>query len=254
LPPSGTLGAMTTTGARAGPGLVRDPLARVPVITAMVALLIVLAVLAPEYGYHRDELYFRMLPPAWGYTDQPPLTPLLARAAIAVFGDSVVALRVVPLICAVASLPVLALITREVGGSRRAQALTAWGMAGATLTLQFGHLLLTASLDLVVWPAALLCAIRAVTREDGRWWLVARGGDRAELSEHAAGGDSGRVTHPGSACVGLAAQAPARSSRTCWSHCLACAGSSEVVPSTPRLTALRMSSSVRIGHTCSSRP
>jgi len=152
---------------------VRDPLARVPVITAMVALLIVLAVLAPEYGYHRDELYFRMLPPAWGYTDQPPLTPLLARAAIAVFGDSVVALRVVPLICAVASLPVLALITREVGGSRRAQALTAWGMAGATLTLQFGHLLLTASLDLVVWPAALLCAIRAVTREDGRWWLVA---------------------------------------------------------------------------------
>ena len=91
-----------------------------------------LAVLSPQYGYHRDELYFRMLPPAWGYTDQPPLTPLLARLSIAVFGDSVVALRIVALLCAAASIVLLVLITREVGGTRRAQAYTAWGMAGAT--------------------------------------------------------------------------------------------------------------------------
>lgn len=155
-----------------GSGLERHRYAWVHVTAAMIALAVVLAVLAPEYGYHRDELYFRMLPPAWGYVDQPPLTPLLARAAIALFGDTVVALRMVALVCATASLPVLALITREVGGSRIAQALTAWGMAGATLTLMFGHVLLTASLDLVVWPAALLFATRAVGRDDGRWWLA----------------------------------------------------------------------------------
>ena len=161
------------SGGVAGPGLVRERFARAPVVSAMLALAVVLAVLAPHYGYHRDELYFRMLPADWGYTDQPFLTPLLARTAITLFGDSVMALRVVALLCAVASLPVLALITREVGGGRRAQALAAWGMAGATLTLQFGHVLLTASLDLVIWPAVLLLAIRAVLREDGRWWLAA---------------------------------------------------------------------------------
>jgi len=143
------------------------------VVGAMVVLAIVLAVLAPLYGYHRDELYFRMLPLAWGYTDQPPLTPLLATVATAVLGDSVVALRIVALLCAVGSLPLLALITREAGGSRLAQAFTAWGMAGATLTLLFGHVLLTASVDLLVWPAALLFAMRAVLRDDGRWWLAA---------------------------------------------------------------------------------
>ncbi|HIZ34379.1 MAG TPA: hypothetical protein H9815_01270, partial [Candidatus Ruania gallistercoris] len=98
---------MTMSGGGAGPNLVRERFARAPVLGAMLALAVVLAVLAPHYGYHRDELYFRMLPADWGYTDQPFLTPLLARTAIALLGDSVVALRVVALLCAVASLPVL---------------------------------------------------------------------------------------------------------------------------------------------------
>ncbi|MEH0108946.1 glycosyltransferase family 39 protein [Tersicoccus sp. MR15.9] len=151
----------------------RHPFALRDFAAAVLVLVVVLAVLAPWYGYHRDELYFRMLPLDWGYTDQPPLTPLLAHAAVHLLGDSVVALRVVPLLCAAGSLFLLALITREVGGDRRAQRFTAWAMAGATLTLLFGHVLLTASLDLVVWPAALLFAFRAVLRMDGRWWVAA---------------------------------------------------------------------------------
>src|SRR3954470_18813210 len=161
------------TATETGTAVVRHPFAIRQVAAATLALVVVLALTASLYGYHRDELYFRMLPPAWGYTDQPPLTPLLVHAAIALFGDSVVALRIVSMLCAAGSLFLLALITREVGGSRLAQAFTAWGMAGASLTLVFGHVLLTSSLDLVVWPAALLFGIRAVLRGDGRWWLAA---------------------------------------------------------------------------------
>ena len=139
-----------------------------PVVTAMVALSVVLAVTMTAYGYHRDELYFRMLVPAWGYTDQPPLTPLIAEMAIAIFGDSIMALRIFSALFAVGSLTILALITRELGGGRLAQGLTAWGMAGASMTLAFGHVLLTASLDLVVWPAAVLFMVRAVMRGNGR--------------------------------------------------------------------------------------
>lgn len=43
------------------------------------AVLLVLLATAEGYGWHRDELYFRLLPPAWGYVDQPPLTPLVVH-------------------------------------------------------------------------------------------------------------------------------------------------------------------------------
>ena len=55
------------------------------VVLMAAAVTVVLVAFASGYGYHRDELYFRMLPPAWGYLDQPPLTPL-AQENVAAFG------------------------------------------------------------------------------------------------------------------------------------------------------------------------
>lgn len=143
-----------------------------PVALAVLTLAGLLTALSPRYGYHRDELYFRMLPPAWGYLDQPPLTPFVARATT-LLADEVWALRLPATLCALVSVVLVVLITREVGGGRLAQAIAAWGYAFATFTLTFGHVLLTASFDLVVWPLVLLCVIRAVRRGGTRWWLLA---------------------------------------------------------------------------------
>lgn len=137
---------------------VRPPVAWLPVGAALAALAVILAATATGYGYHRDELYFRMLEPAWGYVDQPPLTPLLARAATALFGDSVWALRLPAIVCLLGAVLLAVLTTREFGGSRGAQALCAWGLAFSALPLAFGHTLLTASVDLVAWAGVLLLA------------------------------------------------------------------------------------------------
>ena len=152
--------------------IIRRPLAWWPVATAAVSLAVMLTLVGQRYGYHRDELYFRMLPPAWGYTDQPLLTPLLARATL-LLADEPWALRVPATVFAVLSVVIVAYITREVGGGRLAQALAAWGYAYGTFTLNFGHMLMTASADLVVWPLVLLLVIRAVLRQQDRWWWLA---------------------------------------------------------------------------------
>ena len=149
--------------------IIRRPLARVPVATAAVSLAVVLSLVGQRYGYHRDELYFRMLPAAWGYTDQPLLTPLLARATL-LLADEPWALRLPAAGLAALSVVIIALVTREVGGGRLAQTLAAWGYAYGTFTLNFGHILMTASVDLVVWPLVVLVRPprrAAASRTDG---------------------------------------------------------------------------------------
>jgi len=167
--------AIDTAAARRAalePMIIRRPLARVPVFAAAASLLVLLNLVGQRYGYHRDELYFRMLPAAWGYTDQPLLTPLLARATL-LLSDEPWALRLPAAGLAAVSVIVVALLTREVGGGRLAQGLAAWGYAYGTFTLNFGHILMTASVDLVVWPLVVLFVVRAVVRQQDRWWWLA---------------------------------------------------------------------------------
>ena len=63
-----------------------------------------------------------MLPPAWGYVDQPPLVPFLART-LAGLVDEAWALRVPATVVTALSVVLVALISRELGGGRGAQAL-----------------------------------------------------------------------------------------------------------------------------------
>lgn len=150
------------------------PLAWRPVGAVSAALVALLLALSPRYGYHRDELYFRVLAehPGWGYVDQPPFTPMAARVSMTLFGDSPAALRVLPALAMAALVVLTALIARELGGGRAAQTLAAAGTATGAYVLIAGHTLLTVSFDLPFWAAAILFTLRALLR-GGRWWLAA---------------------------------------------------------------------------------
>ena len=147
------------------------PIAWRPILAAMVTVAAALTLASPTYGYHRDELYFRMLPLQWGYVDQPPLTPLIARMFSSI-ADETWALHIPATVLMACSVAIVALITRELGGGRRAQTLCVCAYATSLLPLEFARVLLTATVDLVVWPAVILFVLRAVLRNRPQWWLA----------------------------------------------------------------------------------
>lgn len=149
------------------------PVAWAPVGTVAVGVAVLLLSLAGRYGYHRDELYFRLLGQhlEWGYLDQPPLTPLLGRMAIAVFGDTVWAIRVPPALLVALAAVLLALVARELGGGASAQVLAAFG-ATTCYMLASGHTLFTNAPDLVIWILVSLFALRALLHGRPGYWLA----------------------------------------------------------------------------------
>jgi 4-amino-4-deoxy-L-arabinose transferase-like glycosyltransferase len=152
----------------------RPRVAVAPLLGLAGAVAVLLIVFAGRYGYHRDELYFlragREL--AFGYVDQPPLTPLLARAMDELRPGSLVALRLPSALAAGLLVLITGLIAREFGGGRAAQLLAAACMAVSSILLITGHLLSTTTVDLLAWGALSWLLVRAL-RDGGPAWLLA---------------------------------------------------------------------------------
>lgn len=141
-----------------------------PAVSGAVTLLLLLT--AGGYGYHRDELYFIQAGshPAFGYVDQPPLTPLLARAMELLFPGSLLGLRLPSALIAGGIVLLTGLIAREFGATRGAQLLAAGSMAVASVLLIVGHWLSTATTDLFFWTLITWLVVRAL-RDGGPAWL-----------------------------------------------------------------------------------
>lgn len=137
------------------------------------ACAVLLIVLAPRYGWHRDELYFLEAGKhlAWGYVDQPPFTPFVAQLADTIAPGNLVVLRLLPALTTGATVVVGSLFVRELGGDRRRQVLGAAAVATGAFTLTVGHLLSTATFDLLSWSVVLWLAARLLRTGDPRTWL-----------------------------------------------------------------------------------
>ncbi len=126
-----------------------------------------------EYGFHRDELAMidnaRRL--AWGFVEYPPLAPFVARVSLVLFGPSSVGVRYFAAVAQGAAMVLGGLITKELGGSRRAQILAALAIAISPVSVAMGAMFQYTSFDYLWWVLVAYFMVRLLKSDDPRWWL-----------------------------------------------------------------------------------
>lgn len=150
-----------------------DANAMVIVVALAFGLLVFHCVFNNRYGYFRDEFNYLSSGEhlAWGYVDQPPLLPFLVRVSREILGDSLRSIRFLPALAMSLSVVLAGLIAREFGGGRFALVLTAVAMIIAPIYLANGSIVVTNSLEPLLWMSCVYFAILALKRNE-RYWLL----------------------------------------------------------------------------------
>ena len=125
------------------------------------------------YGIFRDELYYlacgRHL--AWGYVEFPPLIGVLTRAVTTLLGDSLFAIRLLPAVAGACLVVLTAMIARELGGGRFAQALAGLAVIVVPAWMSIDHFMNTNAFEPLFWAGCVWLVIRAWNTGDSRYWL-----------------------------------------------------------------------------------
>jgi hypothetical protein len=162
----------------------RSPLAGrwLVVLSATTVALHVLVNRFSPYGFQRDEFLYMAMGRhlrLWRM-DFPPFIAMLSQAERFVLGDSMIAIRFAPAVCAGLLVLMAGVIARELGGGRFAQVLAAVTVATSPLFLRTGDLFQPVVLDQLWWTLALYALVRLCAGAPSddtlstapRWWIV----------------------------------------------------------------------------------
>lgn len=145
------------------------------IISYFAVLNLILHLVAIEnYNYFRDELYYFACSDhlAFGYVDHPPLAMLLLKIIRFFFGDSLIAIRIVPVLGGAALVVLTGLMARELGGKRFAMLLAAAAAFAPLGNFFLFHIYSMNFLDTLFWQACILIIIRIIKTKDPKYWLL----------------------------------------------------------------------------------
>lgn len=126
-----------------------------------------------KYGYFRDELYFLACTEhlALGYPDHAPLSVFLAKFSRDVFGDSLYAIRLFPMLAGVLKIILTGLLVREFGGGRFATLLACLCVLVVPVYLAMDNLLSMNAYEPIFWMGCVLSYLWA-KRKNSIYWLM----------------------------------------------------------------------------------
>lgn len=144
----------------------------------LIASLVILKLLAhfftnANYELHRDVYLYLALAehPDWGYISVPPLTPMIGKLAMALFGDSAFAVGFFPALIGAASLLVIALLVKELGGKTWALMIAGTAFILSPAFLRSNTFLMPVSFDQFAWLLSGYFIVLLLRKPDPRYWL-----------------------------------------------------------------------------------
>ena len=142
-------------------------------ISLSVIYVVIHLIFIKQYGYFRDELYYIACSNhlAFGYVDQPPFVALIAFISTRLFGESLFAIRILSVLAGGLTVFITGNVTKQLGGSLFAQALSALMVMFAPIYLFFFHVLSMNSFDILFWTLAISILVKILRTGDSKPWL-----------------------------------------------------------------------------------
>ena len=142
---------------------------------AAVGLAIHVAVnLTGGYGFFRDELYFLACSDhlAAGYVDHPPLSVFVLAFSRLLLGSSLFAVRFPAALAGAGAIFLIGLITRELGGGRRAVFFACLAALVSPICLGISGIFSMNVFDILIWAAVIFVFIRLTKTGSRDHWLL----------------------------------------------------------------------------------
>ena len=127
----------------------------------------------PEYGYFRDEFYYLACAKrlAFGYVDHPPFAPFLLRLVLLTFGDSLLAVRLLPSLSGAMTVFLTGIIARQLGAGKLAQSTAALALALSPIFLGMNGFFSMNPFESLFWASCVSVIVRLVQQDNPRLWL-----------------------------------------------------------------------------------
>ncbi len=148
---------------------------RAPEMLALPGLKLLLHLITSGgYGYFRDEFYYIACSDrlAFGYVDHPPLSVALLRLSRDLFGESLLALRLLPAVAGALAVYLAGRMAADLGGGRFARILAMLATIAAPIYLALNHIYSMNAFDVLLWAAAAALLVRLLRGGPPRLWIV----------------------------------------------------------------------------------
>ncbi len=126
-----------------------------------------------DFGFQRDEYLYLALGqhPGWGYWSNAPSIGLFSYLSQAIFGDSIIGIRVIPFLLGAATLVLTAKMCEAIGGSKFAITLTCAALLFSPSFLRAFSMYMPVSFNIFYWTLCAFLIVKWINTKSDRFLL-----------------------------------------------------------------------------------